>query len=93
MSKAFQFSLPGFSCDAEEQTAQSDSEDENKESEFEPVDIDFPEDNLPKHGRYYAHTLQVVVKDGLKEASPHLRTVISKASTIDQYARKSLCAT
>ncbi|CAC5375191.1 unnamed protein product [Mytilus coruscus] len=33
--------------------------------------------------------LQLVVKDGLKEASPHLKTVISKASNTVKYARKS----
>lgn len=93
MSKAFQFSLPGYSCDTEELSAQSDSEDENEESELEPVDINFPENDLPKHGRCYAHTLQLVVKDGLKDASPHLKTVISKVSSIVKYVRKSLNAT
>ncbi|CAG2221217.1 unnamed protein product [Mytilus edulis] len=92
MTKAFDFSLPGYTCNNEEKNSKSDSEDENDESELEPINIDFPEDDLPKHGRCYAHTLQLVVRDGLKDASPHLKTVISKASNIVRYVRKSINA-
>lgn len=49
-------------------------------------------EDIPKHGRCFAHTLQLVVKDGMKEVSPHLKTVIAKAANLVKYVRKSIKA-
>ena len=40
-----------------------------------------------------ADSLQLVVKDGLKDVSQHLSNVIAKASNIVNHVRKSICAT
>ena len=73
MIKAFR--LPGFVVD--ECDPESDSDDDDSE-----VDID---NNvfmyLPSHDSCYAHTVQLVVKDGLKEADT-IKAVIAKASSI-----------
>lgn len=98
MTKAFEFSLPGYVNECEKVAFVSDSEDEideddkHADSEMEDTQTTFPED-FPKHGRCYAHTLQLVVKDGLKEISSHLRNVIEKAAKIVKHTRHSLHAT
>ena len=48
---------------------------------------------MPQHSACYAHTLQLVVKDGLKDAGNNLKTIKVKASTADRYVRQSLLAT
>ena len=48
---------------------------------------------MPQHSACYAHTLQLVVKDGFKEAGNNLKTIIAKASTVVRYVRQSLLAT
>jgi hypothetical protein len=40
---------------------------------------------MPQHSACYAHTLQLVVKDGLKDAGNNLKTIIAKASTAVRY--------
>lgn len=96
MAKAFQVTLPGFTCDKDtslkEDTHESDSEDEDEDSSLEPMVFDYPIEDIPKHGRCFAHTLQLVVKDGMKEVSPHLKTVIAKAANLVKYVRKSIKA-
>lgn len=60
MAKAFQVTLPGFTCDKDtslkEDTHESDSEDDDEDSSLEPIEY------ISKHGRCFAHTLQLVVK-------------------------------
>ena len=48
---------------------------------------------LPTHSRCYAHSLQLVVQDGLKDASQHLKNVIAKASNTVNHVRKPIYAT
>ena len=47
---------------------------------------------FPKHSRCYAHTLQLVVKDGLGDCSPSLKSIVAKASNIVSFVRKSVVA-
>ena len=49
-------------------------------------------DSIPFHLPCYAHTLQLVVKDGLKETNQHLRNWIAKLSQIVSHIRKSVHA-
>ena len=48
---------------------------------------------LPFHLLCFAHTLQLVIRDGLKVAGQHLKTVIAKAASIVGSIRKSIHAT
>ena len=48
--------------------------------------------HLPQHDGCFAHTVQLVVKDGMKAAGT-LRSVIGKASNIVYHARKSTIST
>ena len=48
---------------------------------------------MPQHSACYAHTLQLVVKDGLKDAGNNLKTIIAKTSTVVRYVRQSLLGT
>ena len=70
MIKAFQVSLPG-STEGEQQDS-SESEDIDNEgtqgSEPNTCDIDEALDHLPEHHRYFSHTIQLVVRDGLSSA-------------------------
>lgn len=47
---------------------------------------------MPKHVRCFAHTLQIVIKDWLKECNYHLKQVVLKASKIENFVRKSVIA-
>lgn len=91
MVKAFNFALPAYALEKEEQ-----SDDENDESDEFDDDI---EDDLaddicfPKHTRCYAQTLQLVVRVGLKECGKSKKKVISKAAKIAVRVRKSVMAT
>ena len=85
MTKAFDFSLPGYTTDKDDE---SDSDDEDL--------ADPSEDATSSEGpltRCYAHSLQLVVKDGLKDASQHLKNVTAKASNTVNHVRKSIYAT
>ena len=42
---------------------------------------------------YFAFTLQLVIRDGLKEAGRHLKTVIARTASIVGSIRKSIHAT
>lgn len=94
MTKAFDFTLPGYTTD--NGVGHSDSEDDSDDDtdlDSEDASVVFPDEDFPEHRRCYAHTLQLVVKDGLKEVSSHLRNIIDKAATIVKYTRRSLLAT
>ncbi|VDI73534.1 Hypothetical predicted protein [Mytilus galloprovincialis] len=88
MVKAFKTSLPGF----------EDTTDDGDSGNDKPEDIDCFDENedefehLPKHSRCYAHTLQLVIKDGLKDCTSHMCTVIAKASKIVNFVRRSIHA-
>ncbi|CAG2204101.1 unnamed protein product [Mytilus edulis] len=87
-------SIPGYDDIKVEQHESFDNEIEELDTESEDdqsVDLHLS-DCLPKHARCFAHTLQLVVKDGLKDCSPHLKTVITKASNIVSFVRKSIIA-
>ena len=95
MVKAFDFSLPGFTEEKRtdgDDDDDDDSNDEKNDISMEDSDSTDEFDCLPKHYRCYAHSLQLVVRDGLKEAGQHLKTVIAKASNIVNFVRKSVNA-
>ena len=85
------FSLPGFVCQQEE----FDSSDIEYDSFIEP-NFHFEDDVLallpPIRNYCFAHTLELVVKDGLSNADMFTK-VISKVSTIISYVHKSCIAT
>ena len=93
------FRLPGFDDTDDEEEILSDDdeldeEDEgilflNEEDSQESVcSYDYIVDHVP----CFAHTLQLVVKDGFKEIGP-LRRVLQKVAKIVSHARKSITAT
>ena len=98
------FSLPGYkqsspaSSEATESfegsfSSDSDSDEENEADATNLIAADNSDFAfLPKHHGCFAHSLQLVVKDGMKECG-HLRKIISKASTIVAHVRRSVHAT
>ncbi|CAC5403295.1 unnamed protein product [Mytilus coruscus] len=93
MKKAFNFSLPGFPDTLIDEKSENESGDESdSESEIDDFNVELPDDNFPTLGHCFAHTLQLVVKDGLKDTSNSLKTVISKAANIVKFVRKSVNA-
>lgn len=63
-----QFSLPGDSSQAEAKRENSIKEKSDSETvEDEEDTLEFPYDHFPTLGHRYAHTIQLVVKDGLSE--------------------------
>ena len=90
MVKAFDFSLPGYENEKNVDEC-SDDEDNDENDAFELNDK-MKDDILPKHARCYAHTLQLVVNDGLRECNSNLRNVISKVSSVVKFVRKSVNA-
>lgn len=78
------FTLPGYQDDIE-----MGEEDDNEAGE--DVTDDVLED-IPQHDRCFAHTLQLIVKDGLQSDS-QINSILSKVSTIVGHVRKSTIAT
>ena len=85
------FSLPGYVQETVEDLVGDDLSD-NEDSEIETDIVENIFAFLPEHDPCFAHTLQLVVKDGLKEAGA-LTKVIAKASKVVTYVRKSTIAT
>ncbi|XP_069103066.1 zinc finger BED domain-containing protein 4-like [Argopecten irradians] len=93
------FSLPGFeNMKSDDKNDDDVDEDDDRseccddESESESLEEQILTDSLPTHSRCYAHTLQLVVKDGLKQCSSHLKNIIAKASNIVSFVRRSISA-
>lgn len=82
------YTEPVLSTDSSDDDCDNDSE--------EDVDKD-KHDCLPMNLPCFAHTLQLVIRDGLKEARQHLNTVIAKAALENLYMQvkfwkmKSVC--
>ena len=80
------FSLPGF-------PDESDDDDDDTDDSLEISDplIDIYDDLHNEHIPCYAHTLQLVIKDGFKQAG-NISKVLGKASAIVSHVQKSVCA-
>ena len=90
MIKAFNFSIPG--CDKSISTIAADcndNDDKDEQCDDTPAYDLLPEDCFPNHQRCYAHTLQLVVKDGLLQCGSHIKKVLAKVSNLVNYVRKS----
>ena len=92
------FSLPGFKTTDEESLSEnesSDSEIDDDESivENETVHQEFHNDlsSVTDHMPCFAHTLQLVIKDGFKQAG-NITKVLCKVSTIVSFSKKSTLA-
>ena len=102
MVKAFDFSLPGLETDKSDTECSDgddgddddDDDDDNDENDtFKLNDNgEIKNDCLPKHARCYAHTLQLMVNDGLRECNSNLKGVIAKVSNVVGFVRKSVNA-
>ena len=98
MKKAF--SLPGFASDVEKKSNDSEDEDQDESGDTEgPSDCADAIDetlamvnSLPIHHGCFAHTLQLVVRDGLKDNGA-VTKVLAKSSAIVSHVRKSTHAT
>ena len=78
----------------------SDNDADNKSDDDTTTDGDTTTDSsvidedvlqyLPEHQSCFAHTLQLVVKDGMKDIGSSLQKVIAKASNIVSHVKKSV---
>ena len=93
MVKAFSFPLPGFKDSTivddgdDDDEHNNDDDDELISAENEDLKV---EDLFPKHMRCYAHTLQLVVRDGLDDCNQNMKRIISKATKLVAHVRKSV---
>ena len=76
-----------------EATTSSDSTDSDDEEELQPVKICSSEldDIKPNHYSCFAHSLQLVVKDGMENAE-QIKQVLAKASRLVSHVRHSTVA-
>ena len=82
------FDLPGYQAPPHA-TSDDDSESDSEADTADPdSEIDGAYRYVPDHHRCFAHTLQLVVKDGL-DAATRSTNAISKASAIVSHTRKS----
>ena len=86
------FRLPGF---ASHQQVDSDSEEDEYEHDnddvMDSVDLQDSLLHVPEHDTCFAHTLQLVVKDGFKEVGA-VSNVLTKAAKIVSFVRRSIHA-
>ena len=82
------FTLPGF----EDIDTESDININDDTYDDVPEAVDISEDIVREHDSCFAHTLQLVVKDGFKEAGA-INKVLAKASSIVSHVRRSTHAT
>lgn len=80
--------LPGFEHN---DTSESDCGEEEEQAGGED-DVDTVLEYLPQHQSCFAHPLQVVIKDALKDADK-LKKNLAKVCSIVSYVRKSTVAT
>ena len=95
MTMAFDLSLPVYVT--EKEATKGDDSDDEEDSPDSSEETSGQEDSLteclPTHSRCYAHSLQLVAKHCFKDASQHLKNVISKASNMVSHVRKPIHAT
>ena len=88
------FNLPGFGsteeCDASS-SSESDDEDHENDDPIGPIDLHDSMFYVPTHITCFAHTLQLVVNDGLKEARS-IERILAKVAKIIAFVRKSIIA-
>lgn len=90
MTKAF--SLPGFPVVSDELDDDDDIDiDDSASLEPDDIPVEIYDDFHHEHIPCYAHTLQLVINDGFKQAG-NISKVLGKASAIVSYVRKSGCA-
>ncbi|XP_053385865.1 zinc finger BED domain-containing protein 4-like [Mercenaria mercenaria] len=108
MIKAFKCPIPGFSsprksskddeCDDDDDESCDDNDsDHDSCHEREVVSskaslVKNIESTFPQHKRCYAHSLQLVTKDGLNECGANFKKVIAKVSKIVARVRNSVHA-
>ena len=87
------FSLPGFEdChDNTDEGDDSDNEDGADDTDTEPEEDPTMYAYIQQHLSCFAHTLQLVIKDGFKQAGA-INKVLAKASAIVAHVRKSIHA-
>uniref|UniRef100_A0A1X7UAS2 DUF659 domain-containing protein n=1 Tax=Amphimedon queenslandica TaxID=400682 RepID=A0A1X7UAS2_AMPQE len=82
------FSIPGYHGDLQDY----DEDEEEDEGEMNATDLHDSLDYVSQHDTCFAHTLQLVIKDGFKEIGA-VSTVLEKVATIVSYVRRSQSAT
>ena len=90
MLKTFEMPIPGYSFETVHSEDSSDDEDDENTNDNPDTQEHF--DHLSFHLPCYAHTLQLVVRDGINKENQHLKNVVSKASQIINHIRKSINA-
>ena len=85
------FSLPGFDVELENEESDSNNDDavEDDKNEILAANLSECMVYLPQHDSCFAHTIQLVVKDGFKNAEANNK-VLSKRASIVSYVRKSV---
>ena len=80
------FTLPGYevACDDGDDTNSDDADDDDLVQGHSITDDIHTAERIP----CFAHTLQLVIRDGLKQAGP-INKVLAKASAIVSHARRS----
>ena len=96
VKKAF-LTLPGFENDVEQRSDSEDQIDDVNDNDDDNEEIleaqSISSEDMPlKYCSCFAHTLQLVVKDGLKKAG-QINTVINRCSNLVSFKQKSTVAT
>ena len=86
------FSLPGYHDDPFHQERYKDEEEDDEEREIDAIDLHDSLEYVSEHDTCFAHTLQLVIKDGFKEIRA-VRTILGKVATIVSHVRRSQSAT
>ena len=73
------FSLPGYHDDPFHQECYEDEEQDDEEREIDAIDLHDSLEYVSEHDTCFAHTLQLVIKDGFKEIGA-VRTILGKVA-------------